>query len=223
MYDSSMRFGYCLKRAQQIQQLDRSLSVYTPASSTLEGGPLQTRTTELAHFPLQAYLYSQGKKPSTMKLGSPAARRVCKLQTDGLFGAYETHSKQMQRELQASTSVVDPPSLRLPLTLHAPPKVKTSQTLLDVQNAHLSKPCTFPQESRPLKHYPMHTAHTSQNHARSSRSQDLSNATRCTQRTPLKTVHVPPGVKTSRTLADVHSAHLSKPCTFPQESRPLKH
>uniref|UniRef100_A0A7S0R015 Uncharacterized protein n=1 Tax=Pyramimonas obovata TaxID=1411642 RepID=A0A7S0R015_9CHLO len=107
MYDSAVRFGYSLKRAQQIQDLDRSLSVYSPASTTNDDGLIQTRTTEIAPVPLIAYLYRDGEKPSTIKMGSDAAGRVCKLQTDGLFGAYEMHSSQMERALQASTSVED--------------------------------------------------------------------------------------------------------------------
>jgi hypothetical protein len=112
MYEKSIRFGYSLKRAQQVQELERSLSSSSAASKSYDDGLVPT--TELAPLPISAYLYRvDASEPSALQLGSDAARHVCKLQTDGLFGSFETHSSQLQRLLQDSASVVSRP---LPLS-----------------------------------------------------------------------------------------------------------
>lgn len=133
MYDESVHFGYSLRHAQQVQELDRVMGMAsatgvgsvgslqqqqrpdessTSSSRTEDvndmptsvGGPL--RTVEAAHAvvaPLSAYLPSH----APVRLQSGAAMALCGRHTAALFGAPAVLQGQMDAVLAESASAED--------------------------------------------------------------------------------------------------------------------
>jgi len=124
LYKSSLLFGYSLRRAQQVQKLDASLSTLSQSLPIFEvdGSDIKPRQqttiqTQVADsqsstLPLHSYLYlctweSSYKEPFELHFSNNVVEHVCERQTEALFGDFEQLQVQVETALYGATSVED--------------------------------------------------------------------------------------------------------------------